>query len=88
MGCLRADAGTPGELLLNDPFFREQGLVVEAEHPLWGRYVRHGSLLSWHNTPDHFPGAGAAGDHTARLLGSMGYSAEEVEALKESGIAA
>ena len=70
------------------PFFREQGLVVEADHPLWGRYLRHGAMLSWHNTPDHFPGAGTAGDCTDVLLDSIGYSAEEVLALKERGVAA
>lgn len=88
VGCLRADAGTPGELLLHDPFFREQGLVVEVDHPVWGRYLRHGSLLSWNNAPDRLPGAGTAGDSTDLLLGSMGFTVKEVEALKERGVVA
>ncbi len=88
VGCLRADAGTPGELLLDEPFFHEQGLVTEADHPLWGRYLRHGSLLAWNDVPDHLPGAGTAGDSTDALLGSIGYSTREVADMKERGVAA
>ena len=34
------------------------------------------------------PGAGTAGDNTDMLLDSIGYTAEQVDALKERGVAA
>jgi crotonobetainyl-CoA:carnitine CoA-transferase CaiB-like acyl-CoA transferase len=63
----------------NDPYFTESGLISLAEHPTEGTYRRVGPPMVLSGTPAavrrHTP---ALGEHTAEVLGELGYSAEEI----------
>ena len=59
---------------LASPEAREAGLVAEATHAEWGRYLRHGPLIVAPNQA--LRGACIAGEHTDAILRELGYSAE------------
>jgi crotonobetainyl-CoA:carnitine CoA-transferase CaiB-like acyl-CoA transferase len=63
-------------------------MVVSYEQPELGEIQQLGFPIKLSRTPAgiHRP-APALGEHTAEVLGDSGYSAEEIQALQESGAA-
>ena len=80
MGAHRVAAERTIAEFLASPAAREAGLVTEATHADWGRYLRHGPLIV---APDQDPrGACIAGEHTEAILKELGYSTEELAAFR------
>jgi alpha-methylacyl-CoA racemase len=76
-----------GEVLESD-LAREREMVISYEQPELGEIKQLGFPIKLSRTPASVERpAPALGEHTAELLMDAGYSAEEVQALKESGAA-
>ncbi|MEA2309285.1 MAG: alpha-methylacyl-CoA racemase, partial [Thermoleophilaceae bacterium] len=75
---------------LDSELVRAREMVVELEQPGADRPVRQlGVPIKLSRTPGGVQGPGPAlGEHTDEVLAALGYSAEDVDALKESGAVA
>jgi alpha-methylacyl-CoA racemase len=73
---------------LESELVREREMVISYEQPEMGEIQQLGFPIKLSRTPAgiHRP-APALGEHTAEILGDSGYSAEEIQALQESGAA-
>ena len=69
-----------------DPVVRHLGLVAEIDHPIAGRVRAPGIPVRMSGTPpsvrEHPP---LLGEHTDAILADVGYSAEEIAALRRDG---
>jgi crotonobetainyl-CoA:carnitine CoA-transferase CaiB-like acyl-CoA transferase len=71
---------------LDSELVRARGMVVEVEQPGFGPVRQLGVPVKFGRTPgDPTRPAPAFGEHTDEVLAEIGYSAEEIAALKESG---
>lgn len=73
--------------VLRDPQIVHNGSVIEAEHPVYGKYRRARSALRFSVTSPEVASAPALyGEHTNEILKEMGRSQEERESLQEKGV--
>ncbi len=73
---------------LTSELAREREMTVTYEQPLMGEIKQLGFPIKLSRTPASIERpAPALGEHTAEVLGDAGYSAEEIQALEESGAA-
>jgi alpha-methylacyl-CoA racemase len=73
---------------LTSELAREREMTVTYEQPLMGEVKQLGFPIKLSRTPASIERpAPALGEHTAEVLGDAGYSAEEIQALEESGAA-
>jgi len=70
----------------DDPQVAHRKVLVETEHPEWGKYMhaRFPALFSETSTQIR-SGAPTLGEHTHEIIAALGYSAEEMENLRTSG---
>ena len=77
------------EEALADPQFRARGMVLESEHPQWGKVTQVGSPVRMSGYAfalhRHAP---RAGEHTEELLREAGCDAQHIAALIAGGAAA
>ena len=74
---------------LDSDLVREREMVVELEQPEIGTVRQLGPPVKLSRTPGRADRpAPAFGEHTDEVLAEVGYSEEEIEAMKESGAAA
>ncbi len=72
---------------LVEPQTRARGLVVQSEHPAYGRYEHVRGPLPTLGTDAHDP-APLLGEHTTDVLERLGYSPDRLRALRDAGIVA
>jgi crotonobetainyl-CoA:carnitine CoA-transferase CaiB-like acyl-CoA transferase len=73
--------------VMNDPQVAALGLVVEIEHGQAGRLRQTRAAARFSKTPTEIRrGAPALGEHTHEILTDLGYSADEIEALRAGGV--
>lgn len=73
--------------LLEDEQVEANGLSVELEHTLAGPVKMVGPIIGMSETPLEARSASPAlGEHTDEILASMGYSQDEISALKSDGV--
>ena len=73
--------------LLNDPYVRRAGLVVTREHPGCGRVDHIGNTARLSGTPMQLGQPSAIlGSKTEEVLNELGYSDQEILALKSAGV--
>jgi crotonobetainyl-CoA:carnitine CoA-transferase CaiB-like acyl-CoA transferase len=72
--------------VFSDPVVRHLGLIAEVDHPTAGRIRAPGIPVRMSGTPpsvrDHPP---LLGEHTDAVLKDLGYSDDEIEALRRDG---
>ena len=86
VGCVQADADTPGTFWAHDPHARENGFAPEADHARFGTYRRHGPVITLRGTPGLYGRGVLAGEHADALLDELGYDAAEITGLRERNV--
>jgi crotonobetainyl-CoA:carnitine CoA-transferase CaiB-like acyl-CoA transferase len=72
--------------VFSDPQVAAREMVLETEHPVLGRLRTLGSPIKMSATPaDASRRAPLLGEHTDDVLREFGLSADEIEALRQSG---
>ncbi|MAI81102.1 MAG: carnitine dehydratase [Deltaproteobacteria bacterium] len=75
------------EEVLVDPQITHNGAVIEAQHPVYGRYRRAKPSAQFSKTiPESTSAPALYGENTDEILSEMGYSAEERRALRDKSI--
>jgi crotonobetainyl-CoA:carnitine CoA-transferase CaiB-like acyl-CoA transferase len=73
--------------ILNDEHYLARGGVIEMEHPAVGVLKMLGNPIHFSETPPQYERhPPLLGEHTAEILGELGYSIGEVKSMKEKGI--
>ena len=84
--CICAPVATY-EDLVNDPQVRANEYIIEVEHPTQGRMPVVGVPWQFSETPAQVAAsAPELGQHTEEILLELGYSWEQIEALREQGV--
>jgi formyl-CoA transferase len=72
--------------LAEDPSLRATGTVVEVDHPARGKYLSVGNPIKLSDSPADVKRSPLLGEHTEEVLRDvLGYSLDEVSAIKASG---
>jgi crotonobetainyl-CoA:carnitine CoA-transferase CaiB-like acyl-CoA transferase len=72
--------------LIDDPQLRASGLIGEEQHPTEGRLRTLGSPTYWNDTPSPpLAPAPRLGEHTRQVLGRLGYTPDELDAMAQEG---
>ena len=86
LGCVRADGATVGEFIATDAHVKANGLRVPVHNANFGDYERYGPLTDFSATPLELGGFPLAGEQSDAILGALGYSAEAIVRLRETGV--
>jgi crotonobetainyl-CoA:carnitine CoA-transferase CaiB-like acyl-CoA transferase len=86
LGCVRADGSVAGDFWLSDPHVRANGLARACYHLRYGRYLRHGPLLNFSDSPLRGGAGTLAGQHTDALLHELGYDETAIEQLRKAKV--
>jgi formyl-CoA transferase len=72
--------------LAEDPSLRKTGTIVEVDHPVRGKYLSVGNPIKLSASPTVVTRSPLLGEHTEEILSKvLGYTGEEVAAIKASG---
>lgn len=75
------------EVLESDPHVKAREMVVEVDHPTIGKMKTLGVPVKLSETPGAVTRAAPTlGQHTAQVLVELGYSLEEIDALRAAGV--
>lgn len=86
IGCVRADAGSPGAFWKDDPHVRANEFVVARRHRRYGDYLRNAPLMSFSESEVRCEPGSLAGDHTDALLKELAYSADAIAKMRTDNI--
>jgi formyl-CoA transferase len=67
-----------------DPALRASGMIVEVTHKERGTYLTVGSPIKFSVFAPTITGSPLLGEHTEEVLSGLGYSAEQIAAMRES----
>lgn len=73
VACVAAATVGNSEFVATDPVFRETGLSIEVDHPLFGRIVRSGLAVAMSETPGEARPSCLPGEHTRSILAELGF---------------
>ncbi len=89
------DAGVPveisdpdqGRTWFDQPDLNAAGLVADYQHPRYGRFRQFGHLIHFSGTPGRIGGPPPLlGQHSREVLSGLGYSAEDIQRLREKNV--
>jgi crotonobetainyl-CoA:carnitine CoA-transferase CaiB-like acyl-CoA transferase len=80
VACARADHDV-GSFLEEHPQAAANRMVVEVDSPRFGKYLRHGAILSFSDVQGRLEHGSFAGEHTVRLMRELGYTGEQIAEL-------
>ena len=61
---------------------RKTGTVVEVDHPKRGKYLTVGNPIKLSDSPTDVTRSPLLGEHTDEVLNELGYTREQIEALR------
>ncbi len=71
--------------LAEEPSLRKTGTVVEVDHPKRGKYLTVGNPIKMSDSPTDVTRSPLLGEHTNEVLAELGYTTEQVAALRSAG---
>ena len=71
--------------LADEPSLRKTGTIVEVEHPVRGKYLTVGNPIKLSDSPTDVTRSPLLGEHTDEVMAELGYSPEQVGALRAAG---
>lgn len=75
------------EEMVRDPQINHRGMIVEAEHPRYGKVRQFGVAIKLSETPGTVRSAAPApGEHTAAVLKDLGLGPDDIGALRVKGV--
>ena len=86
IACVQADRAAPAEFWLVDEQVAANGFVGQADHPLHGKYLRHGPLVFFDGENSELKGPPLPGQHNREILQETGYGAATIEHFLDSGV--
>jgi formyl-CoA transferase len=72
--------------IAEDPSLRASGTIVEVDHPERGKYLTVGNPIKLSDSPTEVTRSPLLGEHTEEVLTQLGYSAEQIAALREERV--
>ncbi|MEO5770568.1 MAG: formyl-CoA transferase [Burkholderiaceae bacterium] len=72
--------------IAEDPALRASGTIVEVDHPVRGKYLTVGNPIKMSDSPTEVTRSPLLGEHTEEVLGQLGYSHQQIEALREERV--
>jgi len=87
VGCVEVTTTTMETRLLDTPFGRDSGYVVDVEDPTWELTPRQAPLVRLSRSATQAKPAVLAGQHTDAILAEFGFG-ERIESLRADGIVA
>lgn len=70
--------------IAEEPSLRATGTIVEVDHPERGAYLTVGNPIKLSDSPTEVRRSPLLGEHTEEVLGQLGYSSEQIAALREA----
>ena len=83
---VKAFDATYSEFTCTDPVFRDTGMVIQMEHPVFGDVLRAGPALRFSDTPSRIAPSCLNGQHTEAILRQLGYDDDAIAKLKADAI--
>jgi len=80
VACVQAEGDT-GLFLEEHPQAAANRMVVEADSPRFGKYLRHGAILDFSDAPGRLEHGAFAGEHTVHVMRELGYSEGQISEL-------
>ena len=71
--------------VIDDPHLRARDMIVEVEHPVRGKFVTVGNPIKLSASKTAIVPSPVLGQHRDEVLKELGYSADDVAALKKAG---
>ena len=85
VACVNADADA-GDFFEKDAHAIANHLAVEVESPRYGKYLRHGSIIHFSETPGRLGPGSYGGEYTVRVMRELGFTDEQVAELRSRHI--
>jgi crotonobetainyl-CoA:carnitine CoA-transferase CaiB-like acyl-CoA transferase len=86
VGCVEVADAVFSAVTSTDPVYRQTGLVIETDHPKYGRVVRMAPYVSFSETPSRVAPPCFRGQHNRRILKELGYNTSEITRLEVAGV--
>jgi len=72
--------------IAEEPSLRKTGTVVEVDHPKRGKYLTVGNPIKLSDSPTDVTRSPLLGEHTEEVLTQLGYSEQQIAALREDRV--
>jgi crotonobetainyl-CoA:carnitine CoA-transferase CaiB-like acyl-CoA transferase len=86
VACVEVSQTSLSDFSIGSPTAVENGFTEEVTHPLFGTHRRHGPIVTLSETPGVVGPGCLVGQHTRKILGELGYSDDEMSALRDKGV--